>query len=68
MHVFPVNESHRDTGATSTPGSPDAVEIRFVVFGDRVVDDVCHVVNIDSTSGNVGRNQNVFLARFERGH
>ena len=62
VHVFPVNESHGDAEATSTTGATDAVQICLLVFRNRVVDHVSHVVNVDASSGNFGGDQNVALA------
>ena len=60
--VFPVNESNGDTGAAGTTGTAGAVQVVLFVFGNRVVDHVGHVVNVDASGGNLGGNQNVFLA------
>ena len=66
--VFPVNESHGDSGATCATGSTDAVKQRLLVFRNRVVDYVSNVIDVDASRCNFGRNQNVALATAKRSH
>ena len=68
VHVVPVDEGHRDAGAAGAARAADAVQVRLLIVGHGVVDDVRHVVDIDAAGGHVGRDQDVFLAGFEGGH
>ena len=68
MHVFPVNKGHGDAGSARTTGSADAVEVGLVVLGNGVVDDVRHIVNVDSAGCDIGRDEDFLLAGLERGH
>ena len=66
--IFPVNEGHGDAGATSATGATDAVKQRLLVFRNRVVDYVSNVIDVDASSCNFGRNQNVALATAKGSH
>ena len=67
-HVFPVNESHCGTGATSTTGATGSVQVVLLVLGNGVVDYVGDVVYVDTSGGNLGGNQDFLFARAECGH
>src|SRR6185312_7529512 len=68
VHVVPVDEGDGDAGLARTPGAAHAVQIRVVVLGDRVVDHVRDVVDVDAASRDIRGDQDVFLAGLERRH
>ena len=68
MEVIPIHEGHGDACFARAAGAAHAVQIRFVVFGDGVVDHVGHVIHIDSAGCHVGGNQHIVLAGFESSH
>ena len=68
MQVVPVHECHSDTGAAGAASAAHTVQVRLVVLGNRVVDHVGHVVDIDTACGDVGGDQDVLFASLERGH
>ena len=68
MHVGPVHEGHGDTGLAGAAGASGAVQVGVVVVGNRVVDHVGDVVDVDAARGDIRRDQDVLLARLEGGH
>ena len=44
------------------------MQVSLLVLGNRVVDHVSYVVNIDASGGNLGGNQDVFLPAAEGSH
>lgn len=68
VQVVPVDEGHGDAGLAGAAGAPGAVQVGLLVVGDRVVDHVRDVIDVDAAGGDVGRDQDVLLAGLERGH
>src|SRR5690606_24507374 len=48
VQVVPVHERHGDAGAAGATRAAGAVQVGLLVVGDRVVDDVRDVVDIDA--------------------
>ena len=62
MQVFPVHEGHRGTGLSGTAGTACAVQVGLVFIRNGVVDYVSHVIDINTSSSNVGSNKDFLLA------
>jgi hypothetical protein len=67
-HVFPVNKSDCDAKTAGATGAANAVKVSFLILGNRVVDHMGHVVNVDASGSNLGCNENLFFATAECGH
>ena len=48
-------ERHRETFLSCTPGTPNAVDIVLHIVGEVKIDDDLDIVNIKTTSGDIGR-------------
>lgn len=57
--ILGADERDADALAPSAPGAPDAMDVRLVVAGRIEVDHVRDAVDIDSASGDVGRDKRV---------
>ncbi|KXZ60313.1 hypothetical protein Mlaev_01719 [Microbacterium laevaniformans] len=68
VQVVPVDEGDGDTRLARTAGASGAVQVGLLVVRDRVVDDVGHIVDVDSARRDVRRDEHVLLAGLERGH
>src|SRR6185369_1571183 len=58
-------EKDRLAAASCSPGATDAVHVGFRVIRYVVVDDVADALDIETTRGDVCRNDDVDLSRFE---
>ena len=68
VQVVPVDERDRDAGLAGASRASRAVQVGLLVVGDRVVDHVGHVVDVDAARRDIRRDEHVLLARLERGH
>src|SRR5690606_11535162 len=68
VQVVPVHERDGDTGLPGAASATGAVQVGVVVIRDGVVDHVGDVVDVDAASRDIRGDQDVFLARLERGH
>ncbi len=64
--VVPVDERDRRTLGARAAGTADPVQVRLLVLGGLVVDDVGHALDVDTARGDVGADQDVHLAVAER--
>lgn len=55
-----LNEGQSLSGLRSATSPTDAVDVVFVGVGQIIIDNVSNVRNINSTSGDVGRNENTY--------
>ena len=62
------DEQDRFALASRPPGAADPVDVGLGIVGDIVVDDVADALDVEPSRGDVGRDQNVDLARFEARH
>ena len=68
VQVIPVDERHGDTGAPRAAGPAGPVQVGLLVIRDRVVDHVCHVIDVDTAGCDIRGDEYILLARLERGH
>ncbi len=60
--VVPVDEGDRDALGTRAAGPADAVQVRLLVLGGLVVDDVGDALDVDTAGRDVGADEDVDLA------
>lgn len=61
-----AEEGDGGTGLAGTTGTTDSVNIRFDRVGHLEVDDERNVRDVDTTTGEIGRDEDVVLARPDR--
>src|SRR6185503_18536962 len=62
VQIVPVDERDGDTGVARACCAADAVQVRLVVLGALVVDDVRDVVDVDAAGCHVSGDQHIDLA------
>jgi hypothetical protein len=59
------NERERHSALRTATSAADAVKVIFEGVREIVVDDVTHIVDMDTTRGNIGRNEYADTSIFE---
>ena len=66
--VSPVHKRHRNSELASPTGSTGAVQIGLLILGNRIVDDVRHIVNVNTSCRNFSSDQDILFAGAEGSH
>ena len=66
--IVPVDKSYCNAEFASATGSANAVKVSFLILWNRIIYYVSNVVNIDTTGGDLGGNENLFSAISESCH
>ena len=60
-----VDEEDRHPGSPGAAGSPDAVDVRFRIDGQVIVNDVTDALHIKAARCDIGGDQNIDFARLQ---
>ena len=59
------DEGDRSSGLACSSGSSDSVGISFRILWNRIIDDMGHVIDVDSSGCDIGRYQDIHFPVFE---